>query len=69
LLVILVNVLVWTNRRMGAALNTTSVANAYVLADRGTWLSFKNHGELDILVEDAARFVQPMRRHPGQKGV
>ena len=35
---------------MGAALNTASAANAYVLADRGTWLSFKNRGDLDILV-------------------
>src|SRR6266702_5569035 len=35
---------------MGAALNTASAANAYVLADRGTWLSFKNKGDLDILV-------------------
>ncbi len=36
---------------MGAALNTASAANAYVLADRGTWLSFKNHGDLAIVVE------------------
>jgi tungstate transport system substrate-binding protein len=36
---------------MGAALNTGSAANAYVLADRGTWLSFKNRGDLDIVVE------------------
>ena len=35
---------------MGAALNTASAANAYVLTDRGTWLSFKNRGDLDILV-------------------
>ncbi len=35
---------------MGAALNTASAANAYVLADRGTWLSFKNRRDLDILV-------------------
>ena len=35
---------------MGAALNTASAANAYVLADRGTWLSFKNRGDIDILV-------------------
>ena len=35
---------------MGAALTTASAANAYVLADRGTWLSFKNRGDLDILV-------------------
>jgi tungstate transport system substrate-binding protein len=36
---------------MGAALNTASAANAYVLADRGTWLSFKNRGDLAIVVE------------------
>jgi tungstate transport system substrate-binding protein len=35
---------------MGAALNAASATNAYVLADRGTWLSFKNRGDLDILV-------------------
>src|SRR3954465_6913812 len=35
---------------MGAALNTASASNAYVLTDRGTWLSFKNRGDLDILV-------------------
>jgi tungstate transport system substrate-binding protein len=35
---------------MGAALNTASASNAYVLADRGTWLSFKNRGELVIVV-------------------
>jgi tungstate transport system substrate-binding protein len=35
---------------MGAALNTASASNAYVLADRGTWLAFKNRGDLDILV-------------------
>ena len=36
---------------MGAALNTGSASNAYVLTDRGTWLSFKNRGDLAILVE------------------
>ena len=36
---------------MGAALNTASASNSYVLADRGTWLSFKNRGDLDIIVE------------------
>jgi tungstate transport system substrate-binding protein len=40
---------------MGAALNTASASNAYVLADRGTWLSFKNRGELDIAVEGDKR--------------
>jgi len=36
---------------MGAALNTASASNAYVLTDRGTWLSFRNRGELVIAVE------------------
>ncbi len=36
---------------MGAALNTASASNAYVLADRGTWLNFKNRGDLEIVVE------------------
>jgi tungstate transport system substrate-binding protein len=36
---------------MGAALNTASGMGAYVLADRGTWLSFKNRGDLEIVVE------------------
>jgi tungstate transport system substrate-binding protein len=40
---------------MGAALNTASASNAYVLADRGTWISFRNRGELDIAVEGDQR--------------
>lgn len=40
---------------MGPALNTASAQNAYLLADRGTWLSFKNRGELAILVEGDQR--------------
>jgi tungstate transport system substrate-binding protein len=40
---------------MGAALNMASASNAYVLADRGTWLAFKNRGELTILVEGDKR--------------
>ncbi|NWG26183.1 MAG: extracellular solute-binding protein [Pseudorhodoplanes sp.] len=36
---------------MGAALNTAAASDAYVLADRGTWLSFKNRGDLVIAVE------------------
>lgn len=36
---------------MGPALNIGSSTNAYVLTDRGTWLSFKNRGELAILVQ------------------
>ena len=44
-----------TGSGMGPALNTASSMNAYVLADRGTWLSFKNRGELAILVEGDPR--------------
>jgi tungstate transport system substrate-binding protein len=40
---------------MGAALNTASATNAYVLSDRGTWLSFKNKGDLVIAVEGDKR--------------
>jgi tungstate transport system substrate-binding protein len=40
---------------MGAALNTAVVSNAYVLSDRGTWLSFKNRGDLTISVESDKR--------------
>jgi tungstate transport system substrate-binding protein len=40
---------------MGAALNMALAANAYVLSDRGTWLAFKNRGELRILVEGDRR--------------
>jgi tungstate transport system substrate-binding protein len=36
---------------MGPALNMASGTNAYVLTDRGTWLSFKNRGDLVVLVE------------------
>lgn len=40
---------------MGPALNIASSANAYVLSDRGTWLNFRNRGELAILVEGDRR--------------
>ena len=40
---------------MGAALNTASAMNGYTLSDRGTWLSFKNRGELDIVVQGDRR--------------
>ena len=40
---------------MGAALNTASASNAYVLADRGTWISFKNKDDLVIAVEGDKR--------------
>jgi tungstate transport system substrate-binding protein len=59
---------------MGAALNTAAASNAYVLSDRGTWLSFKNRGDLTIAVEGDKRLfnqygailVNP-ERHPHVK--
>ncbi len=59
---------------MGAALNTASASNAYVLADRATWLEFKNRGELAIVVEGDKRLfnqygvmlVNP-KKHPAVK--
>jgi tungstate transport system substrate-binding protein len=44
---------------MGPALNAASAQNAYVLADRGTWLSFKNRGDLAVLVEGDQRLFNP----------
>lgn len=44
-----------TGSGMGPTLNTASGMNAYALTDRGTWLSFKNRGELDILVQGDKR--------------
>jgi tungstate transport system substrate-binding protein len=44
-----------TGSGMGPTLNTASGMNAYALADRGTWLSFKNRGELVISVEGDKR--------------
>jgi tungstate transport system substrate-binding protein len=40
---------------MGPALNIGSSSDAYVLTDRGTWLNFKNRGNLAILVEGDTR--------------
>ena len=59
---------------MGPALNMAAAAGAYVLADRGTWLAFKNRGDLAILVEGDKRLfnqygvivVNPAR-HPHVK--
>lgn len=44
-----------TGSGMGPSLNMASSMNAYILADRGTWLSFKNRGDLAILVEGDSR--------------
>jgi tungstate transport system substrate-binding protein len=59
---------------MGATLNTTSGLDAYSLTDRGTWISFKNRGNLLILVEGDSRLfnqygvmlVNP-KKHPHVK--
>jgi tungstate transport system substrate-binding protein len=59
---------------MGAALNVASASDAYLLTDRGTWLSFRNRGELTVLVEGDRRLhnqygvmlVNPAR-HPHVK--
>jgi tungstate transport system substrate-binding protein len=61
---------------MGPALNMASSTNAYVLADRGTWLNFKNRGDLVVLVEGDKRLfnqygvmlVNPAK-HPQTKAV
>jgi len=63
-----------TGSGMGPALNTASSMNAYILADRGTWLAFRNRGDLGILVEGDTRLfnqygvilVNPAR-HPHVK--
>jgi tungstate transport system substrate-binding protein len=44
-----------TGSGMGPTLNIAAGMNAYALADRGTWLSFKNRGELRIVVEGDRR--------------
>lgn len=44
---------------MGAALNLASSDNAHVLSDRGTWLNFRNRGQLRILVEGDERLFNP----------
>ncbi|PWS38686.1 tungsten ABC transporter substrate-binding protein [Falsiroseomonas bella] len=59
---------------MGPALNTAAAQNAYILADRGTWLSFRNRQDLKVLVEGDPRLfnqygvmvVNP-QRHPHVK--
>ena len=44
-----------TGSGMGPTLNTASGMNAYALTDRGTWLSFKNRGNLAVVVEGDRR--------------
>jgi len=48
-----------TGSGMGPALNTASSMNAYILADRGTWLAFKNRGDLDIVVQGDQKLFNP----------
>jgi tungstate transport system substrate-binding protein len=40
---------------MGASLNTASSMNGYILTDRATWISFRNRGDLTIVVEGDKR--------------
>ena len=59
---------------MGPTLNIASAKNAYTLTDRGTWLNFKNRGELAILVQGdpvlfnqyAVMLISP-QKHPHVK--
>jgi tungstate transport system substrate-binding protein len=63
-----------TGQGMGPALNTAASMGAYILSDRGTWLAFKNRGDLAILVEGDKRLfnqygvmlVDP-HKHPSVK--
>ncbi len=63
-----------TGQGMGPALNTAAAMNAYVISDRGTWISFKNRRDLVIAVEGDKRLfnqygvmlVSPSK-HPGVK--
>ncbi len=48
-----------TGSGMGQALNTAAAMNAYLLADRGTWLSFRNRQRLVVLVQGDARLFNP----------
>ena len=65
-----------TGSGMGPALNTAAAMNAYLLADRGTWLSFKNRQNLKIIVEGDSKLfnqygvilVNP-KKHPHVKAV
>ncbi len=63
-----------TGQGMGPALNSAAGMNAYILSDRGTWLSFKNRADLGIVVEGDKRLfnqygimlVNP-HKHPNVK--
>ncbi len=60
-----------TGAGMGATLNTAAAMNGYTLADRGTWLSFKNRGPLVVQVEGDSELMNPygvilvnIKKHP-----
>jgi tungstate transport system substrate-binding protein len=63
-----------TGQGMGPALNTAAGMDAYILSDRGTWLSFKNRRDLEIVVQGDRRLfnqygvmlVNP-QKHPNVK--
>jgi tungstate transport system substrate-binding protein len=63
-----------TGQGMGPALNSAAAMGAYILSDRGTWLSFKNRGDLGIVVAGDKRLfnqygvmlVNP-EKHPNVK--
>ncbi|HSC98839.1 MAG TPA: extracellular solute-binding protein [Casimicrobiaceae bacterium] len=63
-----------TGQGMGPALNTAAALSAYILADRGTWLNFRNRADLAIVVQGDKRLfnqygvmlVSPAR-HPQVK--
>lgn len=48
-----------TGSGMGATLNIAAGMNAYALSDRGTWISFKNKGNLTVLCEGASSLFNP----------
>jgi len=66
-----------TGSGMGPALNTAASLNAYILADRGTWLSFKNRRDLVVVVEGDERLfnqygvilVNPAKHRHVKKGL
>jgi tungstate transport system substrate-binding protein len=64
-----------TGAGMGATLNTTFAMNAYTLADRGTWISFRNRAGLAVMIEGEPPLFNPYgiilvnpQRHPHIKG-
>ena len=42
---------------MAAALDAARAANAYVLADRGSWIAFRDRGDLDVVIEGDKRLL------------